>query len=193
MAKQKIHLFAMGRIILKIMNDIFYFYGIIYILHHIKTVYDVLKFDYKKDVRDKIDELIPDKVTGENVVAFKKARIETLKKSALEMFAIAIAGILNFVWIVVGALYAVESNSFFVLFIISVLSSLIILIYAVTIMLKNKNKILHATTESHKSGIISMTDTVQGETPNKVIWNVIDSLVRIGIAVFILYQHFMAV
>lgn len=171
------------------MNTYFYLYGIIYILHHIKSLYDVISFNYKKDVQDKISELMPDKVTEENVIAFKNTAIDIFKKGAGEMIATFIAGILNLVWIIYGALYAVESNSFSILIIITALSSLIAIGYSVNMMLKNKKKFLNTSSENPKAGILSLTDKV----PKTKLWNVIDHLALILIAGFILYSHFFIV
>lgn len=172
------------------MNPYFYFYGIIYILYHAKGLYDVISFNYKRDVVDKIGDFVPDKITRQNIDKQKSKLIESVLTGFAEGIAIFLTSIFNLMWIIAGAMDAVEVYSFGTLFIISVLSSLILLVYAVNTVIKNRKKLFNFTPDNPRQGILSLTNEVQHETPYKTIWNVIDRGIRIGIGGFILYSHF---
>lgn len=169
------------------MGIAFYLYGIIYIIHYVKALYDALTID-RKFINEQLDESFPDKITLDNVTQQKEKAIYNLKKGSRGLAVNMLTSIINVLWITVGALYSVESTLFYVLIGLWVLSTSLIILFAVVTLIKNKDRIFNTIKEGNpKVGIASLMKDI-GDTK---IFNIIDRLLRIGIASFILYQHFI--
>lgn len=168
------------------MPNIFYFFGFIYIAHYIKALYDVYTFSYQKDVKDKIDEIIPSKITKENLGENKKALLNNVKNSFMGLVYVSILSICSWTWIIAGALYTPETFLFYILIVISATSILASTFYAIKTVWDNKHKLFNSSSSNPQEGISSIAENV----PQTKILMVLDRLARIVIAGIIIYQHF---
>lgn len=163
----------------------FYLYGIIYIIHYCKALYDAITID-RNFVNKELDEAFPDKITSENVAELKEKQLNKLKKGTGGLAISVLTSIANLLWVIVGALYAVESTLFYILIGFFTLSTSSVIFFALVILIKNKDKLFNNIKEGNpKVGIASLLKDV-GDTK---IFNIIDRTARIGIASYIMYQH----
>lgn len=166
------------------MSELFYYIGIIYVIHYLKSVYDscvdVKKFSSKtmKEVQEIQDNI-------------NKGDVQALKKGATKNILMALVGLASVVlcywWMIYGYLYAPESKFFLGLIIISIAFISTTLIKAVKI-IGNSNMI----GEMRKGNIAGGMKNAMGEIDNiyQMIFNVVNRLAKVGIASYILYNHF---
>lgn len=170
------------------MNDIYYYLGLIYILHYSKSLWDIVTFDFHAGVAEaveKMDEIMPEGITKENINQAKADGIKKMKKGFAEAIPAFLGGVFSWCWLIYGV-SASDSKLFIVLLLFSSVSVISTIVCSVYMVIKNKDEIFSLGSKNPKDGLLSITSKV----PKTKIVQVIDRAGRIGLAIFILYQHF---
>ena len=167
------------------MNNLFYLYGLIYISYFLQSLWNIISFD-REFVKNSIDEFQEISDKSQSQEEYKSKVKEKVKPSVIDLIFSTIFSILNWAWMIYGTLYAKESTLFGTLLVFSLSVAIIVLIYAVRMVIVNRHKLFESAKGNPHEGIMSLTDKV---SDNKLP-NVLDNLIRIAIAGFILYSHY---
>lgn len=164
------------------MAEYFYYFGFVYILHYIISLYDVVTFG---DLDKIIDKEYEGDITRENIETEIPKRINKAKKQLWKSIPTFILAVLSWIWVIEGTQVSDEPHLFLGLIVFSLASALSVFIYASMFLAKNKTKYMETVVKSQKDGIKLLGKAV----PDTKIFNVIDRLIRIGVVSYILYIH----
>lgn len=166
------------------MSELFYYIGVIYIIHYLKAVYDSC-IDVKKFRNKTMKEVeeIQEHINNGDIQALKKGTKKNLLMALVGFGSV----VLCYWWMIYGYFYAPESKFFLGLIIISIAFISTTLIKAVKI-IGNSNMI----GEIRKGNVAGGIKSAMVEIDNiyQMIFNVVNRLAKVGIAVYILYNHF---
>jgi len=166
------------------MSDIFYIFGVFYIIDKLRTLYGIFSMQNKNAI-DKMEDSLPENVgeMGEKIQQLRKDNSKNKNMAYLSWINI----FLFLGWIIVGIAYTEYSHLFVALLSLSLLSVLMPFVMAGIYFSKYKNKVL---TMLYSGNIKGMLQEIKSEIPKINFMTVIESFLKIGIASYIIYIHF---
>lgn len=166
------------------MAEYFYWFGFVYILHYVISLYDIITME---DLDKIIDKEYEGDITRENIETELPKRVNKAKKQLWKSIPTLILAVISWLWVIEGTQVSDEPSIFLGLIVFSVASTLSVFVYATMFLSKNKTKYMETVVKSQKDGIKLLGNAV----PDTKIFNVVDRVIRIGVASYILYIHFI--
>lgn len=166
------------------MSDIFYYFGIIYILLEIIGIIKVISPDLEiKEFIKTQKEISPEYFSEVNAMEYLHKSTDSIKKYGEKGIVLTIGSLLSLIWIIYGILYQEEGKIFLLIWLTGVIP-VIIMVIGILIQAVTKEGFNIST------AINSASDNIESKA-GKIMACIICLLKIAGVA-YILYQHFFS-
>lgn len=166
------------------MSDIFYYFGIIYILSEIISIIKVISPDLEIEELIKTQkEISPEHLSGVNAMEYLHKSTDSIKKYGEKGIVSIIGSLLALIWIIYGILYQ-EEGKIFLLILLTGIIPVIIMVIGILIQAVTKEGFNMST------AINSASDNMESKAGK--IMSCIILLLKIVVVAYILYQHFFS-